>query len=139
MYYVDYIAEEFYPAILVNPTQWAEWERIFKVKRPKGNGQAAAQFLRDHPSRAPDTQFFDAAFKDRLLASIENLDEQTDGGPVHGENFQASIYSLKNTAEKSKCIFIDPPYNTGTISYIRTRSPTFQLARYDAKPFRNRI
>ncbi len=115
---LDHIVEEFYPAILTNKAQWAEWARLFKVKRPKGNGQAAAQFLRDHPSLVLDTQFFDDDFKDRLLASIENLDEQTDGVLVHGENFQTLRLLLQQYSGRVKCIYIDPPYNTGHDGFI---------------------
>jgi len=115
---LDHITEDFYPEIMANKAQWAEWENLFKVKRPKGNGKAAAQFLKDHSSLVLDTQFFDADFRDRLLASIENLDEQTYGVLIQSENFQALHLLVQHYHGRVKCIYIDPPYNTGHDGFI---------------------
>jgi adenine-specific DNA-methyltransferase len=115
---LDHVAEEFFPEIIVNKAQWAEWESLFKIKRPKGNDKATTQFLRDHPSLVLDTQFFDADFKDRLLASIEKLDEQTSGVLIHGENFQALNLLLERYRESVKGVYIDPPYNTAATEII---------------------
>jgi adenine-specific DNA-methyltransferase len=61
-----------------------------------------------------DTKFFGREFKDRFLASFENLDEQTDGLLIHSENFQALTLLRDRFRDSIGCIFIDPPYNTGT-------------------------
>lgn len=60
-----------------------------------------------------DTKFFDADFKMRLLAKIPDIDEQCDGVLIHSENFQALNLLQERYREQVKCIYIDPPYNTG--------------------------
>ena len=59
-----------------------------------------------------DTCHFDADFKDRLLAHFNDLDSQTDGILIHGENFQALNLLREKYRESLKVIYIDPPYNT---------------------------
>lgn len=60
-----------------------------------------------------DTKFFDDDFKNRLLATIEDFDENCDGVLLHSENFQALNLLQERYKEQVKCIYIDPPYNTG--------------------------
>ncbi|MBZ5529695.1 MAG: site-specific DNA-methyltransferase, partial [Acidobacteriia bacterium] len=115
---LDRVPEAFYKEIVANESQWAEWKRLFKTKRPKGNGKPAIQLLKNHPSLVLDTQFFDADFKDRLLATIDNLDEQTDGLLINSENLQALRLLLERYRGRAKCIYIDPPYNTGSDGFI---------------------
>ena len=55
-------------------------------------------------------------FKDmelEILAALGNLDEVLDGELVHSENWQALNTLRERYREKVKCIYIDPPYNTG--------------------------
>ncbi|GIV24571.1 MAG: hypothetical protein KatS3mg026_0263 [Bacteroidia bacterium] len=70
-------------------------------------------FLQAHPSLVVDTRHFDEAFKLRLLAAIPDIDEETDGLLIHSENFQALNLLLERYRDQVKCIYIDPPYNTG--------------------------
>ncbi|MEI7903086.1 MAG: DNA methyltransferase, partial [bacterium] len=44
---------------------------------------------------------------------IGDVDEQTDGVLFHSENFQALSLMQARYREQVKCIYIDPPYNTG--------------------------
>lgn len=60
-----------------------------------------------------DTCHFSNEFKAELLATIEDLDKQCDGLLVHSENFQALNLLQERYREQVKCIYIDPPYNTG--------------------------
>ena len=60
-----------------------------------------------------DTRLFDEVFKARLIATIENLDEQFDGLLIHSENFQALNLLRKRYLEQISCVYIDLPYNTG--------------------------
>ena len=59
-----------------------------------------------------DTRFFDDHFKARLIASIEDFDEQCDGLLIHSENFQALNLLATRFHQTSKVVYIDPPYNT---------------------------
>jgi adenine-specific DNA-methyltransferase len=70
------------------------------------------EFLKANPFLVLDTKFFGQEFKDSLLASFENLDEQSDGLLIHSENFQALNLIQERYRTQVKCIYIDPPYNT---------------------------
>ncbi|MEJ5311684.1 MAG: site-specific DNA-methyltransferase [Anaerolineae bacterium] len=75
--------------------------------------EARLAFLTSHPGLPLDTRHFPRAFTDRLLATFENLDAATDGLLVHSENWQALNLLGEKYRERVKCIYIDPPYNTG--------------------------
>jgi adenine-specific DNA-methyltransferase len=61
-------------------------------------------------------------FKDleiEILAQFENLDEELDGRLIHSENYQALNTLQEKYKEKVQCIYIDPPFNTGSdFAYI---------------------
>jgi len=61
-----------------------------------------------------DTKYFNEAFKERLLASFDNIDEACDGVIINSENFQALNLLLEKYREQVKCVYIDPPYNSKT-------------------------
>jgi adenine-specific DNA-methyltransferase len=65
-----------------------------------------------------DTAFFSSDFKAKLIASIEDFDEQCDGLLIHSENFQALNLLQERYREQVKCVYIDPPYNTGEDGFI---------------------
>jgi len=60
-----------------------------------------------------DTKYF----KDielEILSVFDNLDEALDGRLIHSENYQALNTLSEKYKEKVQCIYIDPPFNTGT-------------------------
>ncbi|GJM78105.1 hypothetical protein HMSSN139_06010 [Paenibacillus sp. HMSSN-139] len=69
-------------------------------------------FLRQNQNLIVDTKHFTMDFKDRLLATIDNIDEQTDGLMIQSENFQALNFLLTRYENKVQTTYIDPPYNT---------------------------
>jgi len=115
---LDHVPEDFYPEILANEAQLAEWRRLYNMDAWEENlfwqGQFDEAFLRNHPYAMLDTAFFDAGFKARLLATFDDLDGATGGLLIHGENFQALNLLQAKYARQVKCIYIDPPYNTGS-------------------------
>jgi len=76
------------------------------------------EFLKANPFLVLDTKFFAQEFKDRLLASFDNLDEQTDGLLIHSENFQALNLLQARYRKQVDCTYIDPPYNTNAVPII---------------------
>ncbi|RMD62698.1 site-specific DNA-methyltransferase [Candidatus Parcubacteria bacterium] len=114
---MGYIPEDFYPEIAENEKQWQEWQALFAVEPPAGKGERIA-FLRAHPSLVLDTRHFPQDFTDRLLARFDDLDEMTDGLLVHSENWQALNFLLEKYRERVKCVYIDPPYNTGKDEFV---------------------
>ncbi len=106
--------------IIKNDAQREEWVRLFAIDEIKGDlttpGYSTPlkrEFLKAHPTLVVDTRHFDQAFKLRLLAAIPDIDEETDGLLIHSENFQALNLLLERYRGQVKCIYIDPPYNTG--------------------------
>jgi len=65
-----------------------------------------------------DTCHFSEDFKWRLLAHFDDLDEALDGLLIKSENFQALNLLLERYRGQVKCIYIDPPYNTGTDEFV---------------------
>lgn len=117
---LDRVPEELYPEIVANDAQREEWVRLFaidKIKKemmkPEYSTPLTVEFLKGHNNLVLDTRFFDRRFKIRLIRSVDEFDKQNFGTLIYSENFQA-LNLLKNRYKnKIKCIYIDPPYNTG--------------------------
>ena len=65
-----------------------------------------------------DTRHFPPDFADRLLSCFDDLDGITDGVLIHGDNWQALRLLQEKHAAEVKCIYIDPPYNTGQDGFL---------------------
>ena len=117
---LDRIPEEFYSEIVKNTTQREEWKDLFAIHEINsdliGNldytEPMTVEFLKANPNLVLDTRHFDIDFKDRLLACFDDLDNETDGILIHGENFQGLNLLKEKYRESLKTIYIDPPYNT---------------------------
>jgi len=114
------IPEALYPEIAANNSQREEWVRLFAIDEMIGDlathrysAPLTVEFLKAHPTFVMDTQHFDAYFTARLLEAIGDVDELTDGVLFHSENFQVLSLMQARYREQVKCIYIDPPYNTG--------------------------
>ena len=116
---LDRVPEKFYPEICANDEQRKEWVRLFAIDEIKGDGlfttgysePLTVDFLKQNPFLVLDTKFFSLQFKHKLIAEIEDLDEQTNGLLINSENFQALNLLQNKYAKHVKCIYIDPPYN----------------------------
>jgi adenine-specific DNA-methyltransferase len=116
---LDRVPEEFYAEVAANERQRAEWVRLFAINEINGNLHDAAysepltvEFLRSQPHLILDTSLFDRDFTERLLATFDDVEEQTDGVLIESENFQALNLLQARYREQVKCIYIDPPYNS---------------------------
>ncbi len=119
---LDQVPESLYPEILANEAQLEKWLWLYGMKRWRGKlswrGKFDMAFLKNHPSLMIDTAFFDEDFKARLLATFEDLDGAIDGVLMQGENLQALNLMMSKYRERVKCIYIDPPYNTGSDDFV---------------------
>lgn len=122
---LDRVPEELYPAVAANETQREEWVKLFAIDEiaestisPGYSAPLSVAFLKANDKLVLDTRFFDESFKARLLAAIENCDEQCDGLLIHSENFQALNLLQERYREQVKCVHIDPPYNTRTSGFL---------------------
>ncbi len=123
---LDKVDEKFYPEIVNNKDQIAEWEKLFVISEIKTDltklgGEVLLtgidenkkiEFLKQNPYLQVDTKFFSTEFKYKLLSTIDNLDEQTNGVLINSDNFHALNLLQEKYKEQVKCIYIDPPYNT---------------------------
>jgi len=121
---IRYVPRKFWREVLKNEAQLAEW-RAWGMLEVESNllnpeGEINEAFLEAHPTLPLHTRHFDRGFVRRLLEALpfEDLDEATDGLLVHGENYQALRLLLERYRQQIKCIYIDPPYNTGNDEFI---------------------
>ena len=126
---LDRIQEEFYPEIAANDRQREEWVKLFAIDEIKKNlldpgysNPLTIEFLKDNKNLILDTVFFDEDFNNRLIASIEDIDEQCDGLLFHAENFQTLQLLQKRYRNQINCLYIDPPYNAKTSEILYKNS-----------------
>lgn len=116
---LDRVPESLYAEICASEEQRKEWVRLFAIDEIEGNittegysEPLTEKFFEENPFLVLDTQFFSAEFKHKLLASIDNMDEQCNGLLINSENFQALEILQEKFQDKLDGIYIDPPYNT---------------------------
>ena len=116
---IDRVDESFYPQVIDNKKQIEEWKRLFAIAEIEGYVEPLTiKFLKENPYLVLDTAFYDENFKEKLIESIDNIDEKTDGLLIHSENFQALNLLQERYKNQVKCIYIDPPYNTSASEII---------------------
>jgi adenine-specific DNA-methyltransferase len=123
---LDRVRADFYLEVAKNTAQIAEWKALYGIGEPGGQATLTGtrgdiideEFLKSHPYLVLDTRFFPQEFKDRLLATFDNLDDVTSGLMVKSENWQALNLLQERYREQVKCIYIDPPYNLGGDEFI---------------------
>ncbi|WP_254810780.1 DNA methyltransferase [Natronosalvus amylolyticus] len=123
---LENIPNRFYSQIIESEEQIAEWRELYRIEEQDEQGlgrftddtEIDEDFLVDHPYFMVDTRFFDYEFKHELLSTFANLDDAVDGVLVKGENFQALNLLMEKYREEVKCIYIDPPYNTGNDEFV---------------------
>lgn len=123
---LDRVPEELYGDICANDRQREEWVRLFAIDEIKSNGMFGTgysvplteQFLKGNPFLVLDTAFFTEDFKHKLIASIDNLDEQCDGLLINSENFQALNLITNKYFSSIGYTYIDPPYNTDSAPIV---------------------
>ena len=116
---LDRVPEELYREIAANTVQREEWVKLYAIDeverdttQPGYSAPLKLDFLKAHRFLMVDTRHFGQEFKDRLLAALPNLDEQTNGLVVNSENLQALRQFDQRYRDAVKCVYIDPPYNT---------------------------
>lgn len=111
------IPESFYPQLLENQSQLAEWKSVY------GIDVKTIKDIKDNPTLVVDTKLFSrnsSNFVDDLLSNeaFDNLDEKVDGLLIHSENWQALNILQDKYNQSVKCICIDPPYNIGNDGFL---------------------
>ncbi|RLE46331.1 MAG: site-specific DNA-methyltransferase, partial [Candidatus Methanomethylicota archaeon] len=110
----DRVPEELHQEIWNNKEQKKEWKEL-GFDMPKTNEDLRKKKL------PIDTRYFSQEFKEKLLEKLTqnaDLDDLLDGLLIKSENWQALNLVLGKYKEKVKCIYIDPPYNTGNDEFL---------------------
>ena len=116
---LDKVDESFWPEILANRAQIDEWISMYAIDEAEGwTNPPSPDFLQANLNLLIDTKHFNNDFKARLLASIDGLDQQTDGLMMNSDNYQALRLLARRFAKKLNNIHIDPPYNTDTSGFL---------------------
>jgi adenine-specific DNA-methyltransferase len=118
---LDRVPENLYAEIAANEAQREEWVKLFAIDETQAEklGEVeyskplTVEFLKSQPHLVLDTRHFPDSFKQKLLASIDDLDGKLDGLLIHSENFQALQLMGERYREKIDCVYIDPPFNLG--------------------------
>jgi adenine-specific DNA-methyltransferase len=124
---LDRIPGEFHQEVLNNKRQSKEWEELgFEIATPSARNDERRVSLRGTKSRSNlklpvDTKYFSEEFKETLLEKLSqqgSLDDLIDGVLIKSENWQALNLILGKYKGKVQCIYIDPPFNTGTNEFL---------------------
>jgi adenine-specific DNA-methyltransferase len=122
---LDKIDESFFPEILANEAQRQEWEDLYAIDAIENDliniaysDPLTIEFLKQNKALVLDTKHFNAQFKEKLVASINSLDEEVNGLLIHSENYQALNFLQERYRETVKCVYLDPPYNTDAAPII---------------------
>ncbi|MCK4500225.1 site-specific DNA-methyltransferase, partial [Candidatus Babeliales bacterium] len=116
---LDNVPEELYSEIVKNEDQLNEWNILYGIGENKQgtlaafNGGINEAYLKENPYLVIDTKFFEQEFKDSILSSFDDIDDTVGGLMMNSENWQALNVMQEKYHEKVKCVYIDPPYNTG--------------------------
>lgn len=68
-----------------------------------------------------DTGFLPPILKDELIGSISQsdaLDSLLNGAMICGENYQGLSILLEKYSKRVRCVYLDPPYNTGGDGFL---------------------
>jgi adenine-specific DNA-methyltransferase len=122
---LDRVPEDLYPEIVANDAQREEWVRLFAIDEIKGNLHypkytipLTIEFLKTNPFIILDTKHFGQDFKDRLLASLDDVERKCDGVLLHSENSHALRLLHYRYNIGFNCIYIDPPFNTAATQIL---------------------
>ncbi len=104
---LDHIDESFYQEIADNKPQIQEWIDMYAIDEIKGDLHTTAftnppsiDFLKENQNLIVDTKNFSTTFRDRLIASIDDIDEKTNGLMINSDNYQAINLLLQGNTEK---------------------------------------
>lgn len=118
---LDKIDESFYEEICNNNDQVKEWIEMYAIdeivndvehQEPFTN-PPSVEFLKQNRNLIVDTKNFSDTFKEKLVASIDDLDESSNGVMFNGDNYHVLKLLKERYKTRIDCLYFDPPYNTG--------------------------
>lgn len=116
---LDKIDESFWAEIIGNKAQIDEWIAMYAIDEAEGwTNPPSVDFLRLNQNLIIDTKHFSNTFKFRLLESIPDLDGQTNGVMIWGDNYHALSFLKAKYAKSVQSVYIDPPYNADATAIL---------------------
>lgn len=122
---LDRVPEELYPEIAANDAQREEWVRLFAIDKiakdlnqPGYSVPLKAGFLKAQPLLVLDSAHFPADFKNKLVSSVDGLHESQPRCLIQSDNFHALQLLSHHFRSSIRCVYIDPPYNTGSDDFL---------------------
>ena len=118
------VPEEFHDEIAANDEQIREWTDLGAISDSDSEEYpmlSVMDCIHARPSLVLDTQYFARDFTDRLVATLScrvPLNDQCDGLLLRGENLHALTLLRARYRNQVRCIYIDPPYNTGNDGFL---------------------
>ncbi|WP_250528636.1 site-specific DNA-methyltransferase [Caballeronia sp. ATUFL_F1_KS4A] len=106
---LDRVPEAFHEEIAANEKQWAQWQALGMWTK---SNPGSLDDIKAQPYLMIDTALFPASFRLRLIREMGDLDADTNGVLIHGDNFQALGLLSERYRGQIDYIYIDPPYNT---------------------------
>lgn len=91
--------------------------KITKGKKDDEFADAKA-FLKANDKLVLDTKNLSIELKWKLVSSFENLDKLTNGILINSENFQGLNFIQTKAKGQVRCVYIDPPFNTGDDDFL---------------------
>lgn len=108
---LDRVPEELYEEIANNEAQIEEWKKLYAIDEAEGWSEPPTkEFLRKNWNLVVDTRLFDIKSSERMVAELG----VADGLLVNSENFHALNTTIETFRDTIECVYIDPPYNTGS-------------------------
>jgi adenine-specific DNA-methyltransferase len=90
-----------------------------KTRGKKDDKYADAKaFLKSNSKLVLDTKNLSAELKWKLIAAFENIDELANGILINSENFQGLNFIQSRIKGRVRCVYIDPPFNTGDDDFL---------------------
>lgn len=117
---LDYLSDEpkLLDIVFNNGKQRREWVKIYGIKLSElddlmETGLGNVLKVNKFKYLMLDTQFFSDEFRDNLFAKIDGVEQFINGLLINSDNFHTLNLMQEGFKEKVKCLYIDPPYNTG--------------------------
>lgn len=140
---LDLVPTDLYEEVCANNAQRKEWVELFAIDQIEADPEPPAdtfaamhsrkhtvgysepltpQFLAENQGLLLDTRHFTTEFTHKLLSNLQtdisSLDSLIQGTLIKSDNFQALRLLRPQWQRQVKCIYIDPPYNTGGDGFV---------------------
>jgi adenine-specific DNA-methyltransferase len=112
---LDCIPRSLISTVLANIHQRREWKRLYGDVLPPS---VSSKKVEPYRRLVVDTRHFPPAFHERLENDGVVNPKDVQGILVHGDNLDAMRTLLQSYRDKVRCVYVDPPYNTGGSQFL---------------------